>query len=750
MIDLGTALSRLEGVKKSGRGFIALCPAHSDTNASLSVGEGADGRLLLHCHAGCEFEDIMGKIDDSPAVKVNKPKPNAPCVVSRHEVARYKYTALDGVHEKVKIRLNMSDGTRKKHMYWDPPLRGIEPWLYNAEVLNANTGLVFITEGESDAETLRILGLSAVSGPHGAGTGKWKPEYNELFTWKTVFIIPDNDSIGYAYAEEVKAGVSRYASSVKILDLKAAYPALLEKGDITDIYEAIGADAALELIERAKALPSPDPLQHGAEPVAESKFNELVLFEQGEELPEFPLEALPLSVYEFVDCVSKAVQAPVELVATCALGVLETACRGRYPIRLSNGHVEQPCLYLAPVAAPGERKSSVMEVVSQQLYEYEAEYNLAHAVEISQSKSSLKLLQNRIESVISRASKETDVTKVEAAKKELQELHTEEAAFKTVERLELTGADVTPERLARILKSQNEVFSLVSSEGSTIWDCIGRYADKGQIDIFLKAYSGDPVRVSRMNDSVELNHPILNILAPCQPSVVEELFRDKEKVGRGLLSRISFVKCRSLVGKRTLTCEPLEDRVKDTYNNLCRDMLSGTSKGELRLDNAAFAVVNKFFNEIESRQIPEVGDITFMAEWASKATGTMIRLAGLLHCINSYMAGVDPLSSVINEDETLRAEDIARFFLGHAKPVYSEQAQPAYVNNALYLWRRISSNGSLSLTKRDLVRLVQGKRDFNLDASLTVLERSGYIRVETRQTTGRPSVSVIVNPEAMP
>ena len=33
---------------------IARCPAHDDRMPSLSLAEGADGRALLYCHAGCD------------------------------------------------------------------------------------------------------------------------------------------------------------------------------------------------------------------------------------------------------------------------------------------------------------------------------------------------------------------------------------------------------------------------------------------------------------------------------------------------------------------------------------------------------------------------------------------------------------------------------------------------------------------------------------------------------------------------
>lgn len=34
------------------------CPAHADRSPSLSVAEGRDGRVLVHCFAGCSVEEV--------------------------------------------------------------------------------------------------------------------------------------------------------------------------------------------------------------------------------------------------------------------------------------------------------------------------------------------------------------------------------------------------------------------------------------------------------------------------------------------------------------------------------------------------------------------------------------------------------------------------------------------------------------------------------------------------------------------
>ena len=55
-------LPRLHGMRKVGSGWIANCPAHEDRSPSLSITEGDDGRLLLHCFAGCQVHDILAAV----------------------------------------------------------------------------------------------------------------------------------------------------------------------------------------------------------------------------------------------------------------------------------------------------------------------------------------------------------------------------------------------------------------------------------------------------------------------------------------------------------------------------------------------------------------------------------------------------------------------------------------------------------------------------------------------------------------
>ena len=46
---LERVLEQLKGLKRSGQGYTARCPAHEDHRQSLSIAEGDDGRVLFTC-----------------------------------------------------------------------------------------------------------------------------------------------------------------------------------------------------------------------------------------------------------------------------------------------------------------------------------------------------------------------------------------------------------------------------------------------------------------------------------------------------------------------------------------------------------------------------------------------------------------------------------------------------------------------------------------------------------------------------
>ena len=60
-------LDALDRVKETGPGtWLASCPTsahqHGDRSRGLSIREGDDGRVLIHCHAGCAVDAVVAAI----------------------------------------------------------------------------------------------------------------------------------------------------------------------------------------------------------------------------------------------------------------------------------------------------------------------------------------------------------------------------------------------------------------------------------------------------------------------------------------------------------------------------------------------------------------------------------------------------------------------------------------------------------------------------------------------------------------
>ncbi|MEP7362283.1 MAG: hypothetical protein ABI972_03440 [Acidobacteriota bacterium] len=50
------------GGRKRGRGYVACCVAHEDNTPSLSITDTPDGRLLVHCFAGCSQDAVIAAL----------------------------------------------------------------------------------------------------------------------------------------------------------------------------------------------------------------------------------------------------------------------------------------------------------------------------------------------------------------------------------------------------------------------------------------------------------------------------------------------------------------------------------------------------------------------------------------------------------------------------------------------------------------------------------------------------------------
>lgn len=229
-MDLSEFLPLLKGVKPCRNGYLAHCPAHEDNKQSLQVGEGKDGRILVHCHAGCSVNDVCRAvgIEIRDLFPREKPRGKAPVI-----------TAYDYYDTKGNLLFQVCRTSEKGFFQrrpdgnggWTNGLGGVKPVLYQLpEVEQAIKAgrTIYIPEGEKDCGNLAALGLTATTNPMGAG--KWRSQYTESLKGATVVILPDNDEPGRKHGLQVARSLYTKSGSVKVLKL----PDLPEKGDVTD------------------------------------------------------------------------------------------------------------------------------------------------------------------------------------------------------------------------------------------------------------------------------------------------------------------------------------------------------------------------------------------------------------------------------------------------------------------------------------------------------------------------------------
>jgi 5S rRNA maturation endonuclease (ribonuclease M5) len=251
-LKLNEVLDRLNRVKKTGENqYIACCPAHRDDKPSLSI-SGSNGKILLHCQAGCDTQRIVEAIGIQmkdlyiqersgggwELLRDHLYHDEAGSVIAKKEL----YLKPDG--SKTGVWLRLRNGKYEKG------LKGLDIPLYNLPALIGSTGAVYVAEGEKDADTLNRMGFVATTSPNGAGS-KWKATYNRYFTDRDVVILTDNDEPGRLHGEEIKRALIPVAKSVKFIPATAIWPDVPPKGDISDIVAHFGIDTAREMLAAA-------------------------------------------------------------------------------------------------------------------------------------------------------------------------------------------------------------------------------------------------------------------------------------------------------------------------------------------------------------------------------------------------------------------------------------------------------------------------------------------------------------------
>lgn len=242
--NITTFLQSFKKVKSTGPNqYICCCPAHYDDKASLSIAYNpSEDKIALHCHAGCDTADILAEVGktwaDVQPTKAEEQKPLEPW--QKQLVAEYRYTDIDGNYLYSKLRYE-GEGIEGKKIRYGRIIDGkfttgkgdIKGELYNIRAIRdaiEKDRTVFYVEGEKDVETMKGLGLVAVTA---GGTGDWKSDFSKYFIGvHDLVIIADNDTPG----EELANTVSRDLRDV-VFKQRIIRPSSFRHGDVTDYIE---------------------------------------------------------------------------------------------------------------------------------------------------------------------------------------------------------------------------------------------------------------------------------------------------------------------------------------------------------------------------------------------------------------------------------------------------------------------------------------------------------------------------------
>ena len=227
-----------------------ICPAHKDDHASLTISED-NGRILMHCHAGCDTKDILDKVGlkmQDLFQDVEEPSEESKAwvryVESREGVKvekAYHFHDLQGRYAFSRIRLEGKQFILGKLVngVFTYGLDGLDrkktACFYGSTIEEISSAVengipVYYCEGEKDVDSMISNGFVAVTC---GSSADWHPGIGMLFRGADVVVLEDNDAAGRRSSEIIAKDLEEYA---RIITVFTPTPDI-EHGDVTDYLE---------------------------------------------------------------------------------------------------------------------------------------------------------------------------------------------------------------------------------------------------------------------------------------------------------------------------------------------------------------------------------------------------------------------------------------------------------------------------------------------------------------------------------
>ncbi|MBV8772859.1 MAG: DUF3987 domain-containing protein [Deltaproteobacteria bacterium] len=455
-------------------------------------------------------------------------------------------------------------------------------------------------------------------------------------------------------------------------------------------------------------------------------------------LAELPRNVFPPAIEDMVDATAAFTETPRELPLLNGLGAVAATTQDKFVIEARPGYVEPLNVWVLVGLDSGNRKTGVMKSMVAPIIQFEQALLTQLAPQIEFAQQEYGLAQKRIDEREKKAAPAKDDFQFLTLKQEAEDLRRALPVIPHARKY--WEADVTPEALADALAENGGVIAIVSDEGGLFDILSGLYTKNStaNLDNFLKAHSGSPIRVRRKNaPPIDIPNPALTMVVSPQTGVLQGLVANPAFRGRGFLARPLYALPDSTLGHRTNAGTPVPNATIDAYHDCLTAILEISpqldQKGNvipyvLTLSDEAYAVWHAFQQQVEA-DMREDGRLFHLTDWGGKLPGQLLRVAGNVHVATFANKGATFTELVIAEELMRRVVALGEVLTTHALAVFRLLAADPAVELAKKIWRHVEKRRLLNFRERDaLYWLKTSVEDMEqIRAGLDALVNHGYI-----------------------
>lgn len=381
----------------------------------------------------------------------------------------------------------------------------------------------------------------------------------------------------------------------------------------------------------------------------------------------FPRGVFPPMLEQYLDSAAENVQVDramigAAMLAACAL-CLQGRCKISYPS--GSGHSEQLCLYLVIVGSPGERKSSAFAKAVLPVYRWQSVRREAYKLELAEYETACKIKEKESEA-LERQLGEKKITpeKRQQLGENLTALKLEQEEKQPPISPEILATDTTAEALSNLMERTGETAGIFSDEADFLKILAGLYnrGNAGNLQLPLTAYDGAPFSRLRGKGTMFLSRPLLSICLYAQPTLYEEIRSNSELQGRGLVGRLLFCVPQQMAGKRNVRkCVRIDKAAETAYCDLLGDFLDTPQQPESTIPvilwepDAAEEMLD-YLQTVED-SMDDGNPMEQAKDYASKAGGVVLRIAGVLH-----MLWTQDATKPVSVETARRAKELHMYF----------------------------------------------------------------------------------------